>query len=69
MNSEDIFKAALEVICLVQKHTKHVPTAMRIMNAAKQGFTPDLDFQFPASIPEHPHEDSLSPQESRVESR
>jgi len=50
--SEEIFAAALEVIGLVKKHTDHVPTAMRILKAAQQGFNPDPNLQPRESIPE-----------------
>jgi len=58
--SEEIFAAALEVIALVKKHTEHVPTAMRILNVAKQGFNPDSDRSLPSSVLEHPCEGSVS---------
>lgn len=38
MTPEEIFDAALEVIALVEKHTNHLSTAMRILNSAKEGF-------------------------------
>jgi hypothetical protein len=40
MESKDIFDAALEVIQLVRTKTAYVPTAMRILSSAKQGFEP-----------------------------
>ena len=66
LTSEEIFSVALDVIALVKKRTGHIPTAMRIMNAAKQGFNPDLDCQPPSLNPERPHEASVSRQESGV---
>jgi hypothetical protein len=38
MTSEDIFSAALKVIVLVESYTTDTRTAMRIIEAAKQGY-------------------------------
>jgi hypothetical protein len=51
MESKEIFDTALEVIDMVKKKTQHIPTAMHILNVAKQGFSPDEKSQL--STPEH----------------
>ena len=38
MDSKELFAISLEVIQLVEKHTKHTATALRILDAAKHGF-------------------------------
>lgn len=56
MNSEEIFSVSLKVIELVESHTKHTPTAMRILSAAKQGFGDGFSDQ--AFVERSPAEDS-----------
>jgi hypothetical protein len=69
LTTKEIFDAATEVVQLVQKHTDHVPTAMRILTAAKQGFNPDPDRQPLLSDPERPSEAPVSREGSDGESR
>ena len=40
MTSDDILSAAREVINGLRQRTKHAPTAERILNAAREGFSP-----------------------------
>jgi hypothetical protein len=55
VNSQEIFDISLEVIALVEKRTKHLPTALRILKAAQQGF--GEGFSVPQSLLQSRSED------------
>jgi hypothetical protein len=58
MTTDEIFNTAKEIVAVIQKHTNHVPTALRIIIAAKQGLNYDPDCQPQSLGSERLHEAS-----------
>jgi hypothetical protein len=61
MTSEELFSISVEVINLIENRTTHVPTALRILEAAKQGF--GLGFNSFSDLREHLRNEHLTQNE------